>query len=347
MAAISAFLERHATVLVLIIALVAVTALGSLIGGTEAKTSLTEMLIRAVIVIGLSVFIGNSGVISFGHIAFCCIGAYAAAWVDAAPSFKQIMLPALPEFLKTSQEGFAPALLAAGAFAALAALILGLVIMRLSGIAASIATFAFLVIINSVYSNADALTGGLSSIIGIPTVVGPWTACFAAIVALLVAYLFRTSRYGLMLQATRDDRIAAMAAGINIARVRLIAFVLSAAIVGVAGGIYAHFLGILTVDAFYLDLAFITLAMLVVGGMDHLASAVTGVLVLTFVIEGLRLLERGAPVLGTVVKLPDGAQEIGLGLILALTLIFSPRGLAPRIFRRWWSMAPAKRPQVH
>jgi branched-chain amino acid transport system permease protein len=280
------------------------------------------------VVVGLYVFIGNSGIISFGQIGFMCIGAYAAAWATAEPSFKQIMLQGLPAFLQENQYPFLVAVAGALVLPALVALCLGIAIMRLSGTAASIATFAFLMIVNSVYSNWDSVTAGVSSIIGIPTVVGPWTAYAFAILAVIIAYLYQISRFGLMLRASRDDDVAARASAVHIVRMRLIAFVVSAALVGVGGGLYAQFLGILTVDPFYLNLSFITIAMLVVGGMSSLTGAVTGVVVVTAIIELLRFLERGVTLGGTMLSLPQGSQEIGLGIVMALILIYRPNGVS-------------------
>ena len=76
-------------------------------------------------------------------------------------------------------------------------------------------------------------------------------------------------------------------------RERLVAFVLSAAIIGLAGALYAHFLGVVNPDAFYMNLTFITLSMLVVGGMNSLSGAVVGVVALSSIIEALRWLEKG------------------------------------------------------
>ena len=109
---------------------------------------------------------------------------------------------------------------------------------------------------------------------------------------------------------------------------RLIAFVLSAALVGAGGGLYAQFLGILTVDTFYLSLSFITIAMLVVGGMSSLTGAVSGVIAVTIIVQLLRFGEQGVKVGSTQLKLPDSSSELGLGLLLALILIFRPNGLS-------------------
>jgi branched-chain amino acid transport system permease protein len=327
-------LHGFVTPLVLIASVALITFLGVL-GGDQVKTSLTEMLIRMVVVVGMWVFVGNSGVISFGHVGFMCVGAYAAAWATVDPNWKSIMLTGLPDWLQNGQYPIPFAIMGGAVLAAAVAVLLGGAIMRLSGIAASIATFAFLMIVNSVYSNWDAVTGGTSSIIGIPTVVTPWVAFTLAAGAIFVAYAFKVSRYGLMLRASREDEVAARASAINIVRVRLAAFVLSAAIVGIGGGLWAHFLGVLTADTFYLSLSFITLAMLVVGGLGSLTGAVLGVVVVTIVVEVLRALEGGIALGKITLSLPPGSQEIGLGVVLALIMIFRPSGLTRGREARW------------
>jgi branched-chain amino acid transport system permease protein len=319
-------------------AIVVVTSLGS----EQLQVTITEMLIRLIVVVGIYVFIGNSGILSFGHVGFMCIGAYAAAWATVDPNWKQMMLTGLPDFLQQNQYGFLPAVAGGGLLAGLVALVIGTAIMRLSGIAGSIGTFAFLAIVNSVYSNWESVTAATSSIIGVPTVVGPWVAWAFAIGALVLAYVFQVSRFGLMLRASRDDEVAAKSSAVGIVKVRLIAFVVSAVVVGVAGALYAHFLGILTADTFYLSLTFVTLAMLVVGGVGSLTGAVTGVVVVTLVVEVLRHLEAGIP-LGTInVHLPQGSQEIGLGIVMALIMIFRPSGLT-RGREVPWPFRPAAR----
>jgi branched-chain amino acid transport system permease protein len=321
------FVARHQAPVWLVVSLGIIALLSVSPIGDSFKVTLTEMFIRVIVVVGLYVFIGNSGIISFGQVGFMCIGAYAAAWATAEPSFKQIMLQGLPDFLQQNQYPFLVAIAGALVLPALVGLCLGIAIMRLSGTAASIATFAFLMIVNSVYSNWDSVTAGVSSIIGIPTVVGPWTAYVFAILAIVVAYLFQISRFGLMLRASRDDEVAARASAVHIVRMRLIAFVLSAALVGVGGGLYAQFLGILTVDPFYLNLSFITIAMLVVGGMSSLTGAVSGVVVVTAIVQLLLFFERGLTLGGVTLRLPEGSQEIGLGIVMALILVFRPNGL--------------------
>ena len=314
-------MRKYWPLMVLSVGVLAIVAVGDAFGGEQLQTTLIEMLIRMIVVVAMQLFIGNSGVLSFGHIGFMCIGAYAAAWATCEPSWKQLMLTGLPEFLQSAQWPFPADIFMAGALAALVALLFGAVVIRLSGIAASIATFAFLAIINSVYSNWESVTAGTSSIIGIPTLGGPWPTVVFVLLTMLGGFLFQNSRYGLMLRASRDDDVAATACAVEVIRVRLIAFVVSAFFVGIGGGLYAHFLGVLTVDVFYLNLTFITLSMLVVGGVGSVSGAVIGVVAVTVVVEVLRSLEAGFAVGASHFALPEGSQEIGLGLICRFGLV--------------------------
>ena len=93
------------------------------------------------------------------------------------------------------------------------------------------------------------------------------------------------------------------------------------------GSLYAQFLGILTADTFFMGLTFITLAMLVIGGIGSLTGAVIGTVAVTLIIEILRGLEGGVVVAGARLALPAGSQEIGLGVVMALILIFRAQGL--------------------
>ena len=297
-------LIQHRSPILLAAGVAVSVAVGVLSGAKPLQLSLTEMMIRMTIVVGLYVFIGNSGILSFGHIGFVCIGAYAAGWATADPSWKQLMLGGLPSFLQDEEYPFLVAQAGAMVLPAIVALALGAAIMRLRGIGASIATFAFLMIVQSWYSNWDSVTAGASSLARLPTVVDPWIGLAFAVGAIAVAYLFQISRRGLMLRASRDDDVAAKASAVRIVRERLIAFALSAAMVGAGGGLYAQFLGSMTVDQFYLEMTFVTLAMLVVGGIGSLSGAVIGVLAVTFVIEFLRTFEHGFSIDGVKFLLP-------------------------------------------
>ncbi len=310
------------TALLIVFALV---AWGS--GSRPFNQTVIDIFLQVIFVVGLYVFVGNSGVISFGHIAFACLGGYVAAWTTIKPMMKGMSMPGLPDWLMQIEIPFWAAALAGGAFAAFWALVFGAVLMRLSGIAASIATFAMLAMVNSIYSNWDSVTAATSSVVGIPILRVLWPYLVAAILAVFAAWAFSISRHGLALRAARDEPTAAAASGIDIPRARLIAFVISGAIMGAGGALYAHSIGLVTPDTYYLGLTFTTLSMLVVGGMGSLSGAVVGVLILSSLIQGLRWLEAGVQIGTTTVALPGGVQEIALGVVMIGILMFRPAGI--------------------
>lgn len=328
MAERASILARSWSTPVILIAILVVLQLAALaVSSGPFNQTIIEIFIRVVLVVGLYVFIGNSGVISFGHIGFTCLGAYMTAWLTMLPAIKKTKLKGLPDIILNAKLHYGWGLVAATIFAALAAYVFGKVLMRLSGIAASIATFAMLAVIIQVYSNWDSVTGAQSSVVGIPIVRVVWPYFLCAAIVVLVAYFHAISRSGLALRAARDEATAAAASGVDIPRERLIAFVISGGIMGLGGALFAHSVGVVTPDTFYLGLTFITLSMLVVGGMNSLSGAVLGVVILSIIIQLLRWMEKGVDFGGTTFALPLGVQEIAIGVVMIVILMYRPSGL--------------------
>lgn len=316
-----------ATPLILAAILLALAVMTWAIGSRPFNQTVIDIFLKVIFVVGLYIFIGNSGVISFGHIAFACLGGYVVAWTTIKAVMKAAAMPGLPGWLMQMELPFWAAAAAAAVWAALWAGLFGLVLMRLSGIAASIATFAMLAMINAIWSNWTSVTAATSSVVGIPIVRAIWPYAIAAILSVFVAWAYAISRHGLALRAARDEPTAAAASGVNIPRERLYAFILSGAVMGMGGALYAHSIGIVTPDTYYLGLTFITLSMLVVGGMGSLSGAVLGVLILSALIQGLRWLEGGVKIGASTFALPGGVQEIALGAVMILILMFRPAGI--------------------
>ena len=330
-----------ATPLILSALLVAFALLAWFAGSKPFNQTVIDIFLRVILVVGLYIFVGNSGVISFGHAGFTCLGGYAAAWLTMPPMMKETLLPGLPDWLMQVQLPFWAGAALAALWAALWAALFGKVLMRLSGIAASIATFAMLALINTVYSNWEDVTGATSSVVGIPIVRTVWPFLAAAILAVFVAWAHAISRAGLALRAARDEPTAASASGIDLPRERLIAFVVSGAVMGMGGALFANSIGVVTPDTFYLGLTFTTLSMLVVGGMGSLSGAVVGVLILSSLIQVLRWLEAGVSVGASTFALPNGVQEIALGIVMIVILAFRPSGIMGNSELTW----PRARPE--
>jgi branched-chain amino acid transport system permease protein len=323
------------TPVILALLLIALALMAVFSGSRPFNQTIIDIFLRVILVVGLYIFIGNSGVISFGHAGFTCLGGYAAAWLTIPPMMKQTLLPGLPDWLMNLQLPFWAGAIFAAVWAAIWAAVFGKILMRLSGIAASIATFAMLAMINTIYSNWESVTAATSSVVGIPIVRSIWPYLIAAIIAVFVAWAHSISRAGLALRAARDEPTAAAASGIDAPKERLVAFIISGAVMGMGGALFAHSIGVVTPDTFYLTLTFITLSMLVVGGMGSLSGAVLGVVILSGLIQGLRWLEAGVSIGTTTFAIPNGLQEITLGIVMILILARRPSGIMANSELSW------------
>ena len=160
----------------------------------------------------------------------------------------------------------------------------------------------------------------------------------------MVAFLYQRSRFGRLLRATREDVAAARAVGVSVYRQRLVAFALSGAVAGFAGGLLVHTLPI-TTESVYLDLTFLTLAMLVIGGLTSLWGAVVGALAVSGVDSLLAVAENGTRVAGVNVHFHPGTRIVVVSALMALVLILRPRGLTGgrevRLLRPRWLRADA------
>ena len=301
-------------------------------GDKVIERTLTVALINTVMVIGLYIFIGNSGVLAFGHMAFALIGAYAVAWFTMSP-FKKSFALDLPTFLAENTLPLLPSAIISSLLAALVALVVGIPLMRLSGIAASIGTFAVLMIFYTLYSNWDSWTFGASTLVGVPIYVDYWVALAWAMVALMVATIYQKSRFGLALRASRENEAAARAVGINVPTQRLIAFVLSGFFMGLGGVLQAHYVGSIVVRGFWLGPTFIALAMLMIGGQRSLTGAVVGVMVVAVLQEVLRKIE-------VLIQL-YGLSQLVIAFLMLTILIVRPRGIAKGREIPWPFASPA------
>jgi branched-chain amino acid transport system permease protein len=301
-------------------------ALLGLLVSTSSQGYFINALVEVAIVVALYVFIGNSGVLSFGHISFVALGAWTAGVLSVPTSEKPAIMPNLAHFLRSATVGNVPSLVFAAIVGGVFALVVGLPLMRLSGLAAGIATFGVLEITHNVLRYYEKIGPGLNTFSSVPETTGLWQAAFGALIAIGVAFAYQRSRFGRMLRATREDASAASAVGISVYRQRLGAFVVSGLLAGLAGGLYVHLLPLNTEDV-YLDLTFLTLAMLVVGGASSLWGAVVGALAVSALDSFLAQAENGVRLPGFTLDLPAGTRLVVVGALMALVLILRPSGL--------------------
>ncbi len=208
---------------------------------------------------------------------------------------------------------FALALLLGGVTAAVIALLLGLPVLRIEGDYFALVTLAFTEIVRIIALNWESVTGGALGIVGIPTETQTWHLALALTVLAGAVYITRRSWIGRVIDAIRLDEMPAQAIGIDAARIRLILFVISGAICGVAGGLAGHLNFFIGPSDFGMTRSVDAVVYAVLGGLNSIFGPIVGALVYTVLPEALRFSAQ--------------AREIVLSLVIILAVLFLPRGL--------------------
>jgi branched-chain amino acid transport system permease protein len=306
--------------------LVVAVGIGSTLVSSSNEIYFLNALCSVAIVVAIYVFIGNSGVLSFGQISFVAVGAFVAGVMTIPLESKTGVLPQLFPVLRDHTVGNLASLLLAAAAGGLFALIVGLPLMRLSGLAAGIATFAVLEVTHNILREWTKIGPGATTLSLVPETTDAVQATIGVLAVIAAAFAYQLSRFGRRLRASREDTAAARGVGVSVHRERLWAFTASGALCGFAGALLVHLLGSITTEQVYLELTFLTLAMLVIGGLTSLWGAVLGALVVSALDSFLIEAEQGVKV-GVTLDLPQGTRLIFLGAIMAIMLIVRPNGL--------------------
>lgn len=328
---------RRAWFGVLLLLLAAAPWLAVALAGSYLAYLLNLTAIATIVALGLNLLCGTAGLVSLGHAAFVAVGAYTTAILTGR--LGQPFWVALPT---------------SAALTGLVGVVVGLPALRLKGLYLALATLGFQFVTEHVILRWETVTGGANGLaIARPLVAGfsldtdlrYWylVAPVALLLALGLANLQR-SRYGRALVALRDSDVAAAAVGVDLARFKTLAFGLSAAYAGVAGSLFAGYLGYIGPDHFTILLSIEYIAMVLVGGLGSILGAVLGALALTLLPEGVRYL---ADALGRAfprAAVPD-LRALAVGLLLILVIVFEPEGLAGRWrrLREYWTTWPFDR----
>lgn len=282
--------------------------------------------IYAIAVIGLALFSGYAGQPSMGQAGFCAIGAYASAIVATKFNLS-------PWF----------GILAAGAMSGLAGWLIGSLILRLSGHYLAIGTLGFGIIVAALLKQWEwtGLSSGMRNVprfefVGdaLKTEAGYYYLVLVILLIVIVLSLnLVRSRPGRALRALHESEIGAEMLGVDTATAKLRVFVLSAVLGGIAGSLYAHYVGSITPDTFEFTISVEMLVMAVIGGVSSVWGAALG----TAFIWGLSQAIKALPdLLHDVVKIPSITQfELMIfGAILIIVMIFMPDGLVPTMTKR-------------
>jgi branched-chain amino acid transport system permease protein len=273
--------------------------------------------IYAILATSLNLLVGYAGIFSLAHAAIYGIGAYASA------------LAALKLGL-----GFWGGLVVAAVVGAVAAALVAIPSLRVAGDYYVVASFGLQVVILTVFTEWTTVTNGHAGLPGIPrpSVLGfvvdtpfKYVLLAAALAALTYAVCHRitNSAFGRVLQAIRDDEIAAQAMGKNVVLVKIVVATVSSALGALAGSLYAHYITYINPSSFALHESIFIMSLVILGGSDRLAGPLVGAFVLLAVPEALKFL-----------AIPDAVaapmRQILYGALLVVFMFVRPEGILGR-----------------
>jgi branched-chain amino acid transport system permease protein len=301
-------LQLHATIRYVPVLMAAALVAYAVITGGYLMTVAGFALIYTVFVTGLSIFMGYAGQASFGQNAFAAIGGYTSAVLTTAYDIAPV-----------------PALALGVAGAVVCAVLIGYPALRLKGHYLAMATLAVGLIAHEIAVQWESVTKGYMGIPGIPPLgIGSFEAAddrdqlillsVAAALCMGSAWLIRHSRFGRALVAISGSEDAARALGIDVARYKLAAFVLSATYAAVAGSLFVHTVGFVSPEVFGLNMVVLGFTMLYVGGNGAVAGPLVGAIIVSLLPETIRGFKD--------------YQDIVYGVALILILIYAPGGLS-------------------
>jgi len=275
--------------------------------------------IYALMAIGQNVITGYGGMLSLCQAGFFAIGSYTTAILATQMGWS-----------------FWSTLPVAAIISALFGLLIGLPTLRLKGDYLAIATLGFGEIVRNILNNWDSLTNGPMGIqkIPMPDIFGftinpykKYSFLVMVIIFVIIAYILfqrlARSRMGRALTAVREDEIAAQTMGINITKYKVYAFVLGAAVAGIAGSLQAVFSLSVTPGTYTFMVSVMVLCMVVLGGMGNFKAAILG----TFIIQFISYFPQLS---GLSSVIPPQVKQILFGLILVVMMIWRPQGLLGR-----------------
>jgi branched-chain amino acid transport system permease protein len=275
-------------------------------------------LIYVILSLGLTLQYGLTGLINFGHVGFFAIGAYTSAL---------LALKGVPLVFSFA---------AAAALAGLAAWPIGLVSLRLRDDYFAIVTLGFSEVVRIVITSERWLTNGVQGVPGIPRLydsLGGSVAQLAVLVTVLAITLVGVwiirriagSPFGRLIEAIRDNEEAVQALGKDPARFKIQVLVVGAALAGIAGAFYAHYITYIVPDQFIPLVTFYVWMAIIMGGVGRVSGAIVGTAILMLFLEGSRFLRDIIP---GVSEVDMASVRIGaVGLLLVLFIMYRPQGL--------------------
>ncbi|MGL5808780.1 MAG: branched-chain amino acid ABC transporter permease [Nocardioides sp.] len=301
-------------------------------GGSDWASVLFLVVVYMIVAVGLNVVIGLAGLLDLGYVGFYALGAYAVALFGSPASPVTQAIARRFDLSEGWAVPFALCIPIAIAIALISGVMLGAPTLRLRGDYLAIVTMGFGEIIRITARNLDPVTGGAAGVQRVPVPPGPeldgrpffnpidaerwyWLALAVLILLIWLARRLEDSRVGRAWLAIREDEDAAAVMGVAAYKFKLWAFAIGAALGAVAGFLFGSKQQFVEPTGFALNLSFLFVAMVVIGGSGNLVGVLVGAFLLTYLPERFRNFVDWRP--------------FAFGLAMVMVMLFRPQGLVP------------------
>ncbi len=285
--------------------------------------------IYGILALSLNIIYGFTGMFSLGQAGFMAIGAYTSALCVLSPEAKDMMwlLDPIAYPFDVMQTPFWISVLAGGFISALFALIIALPVLRLGDDYLGIATLGFAEIIRVLILNFTSITNGALGIKGIPRHTDLYTSFIWFFIVLFLIIRLLKSNYGNIFKGIRDNEIAAKVMGVNIFQYKVLSFCLGAFFAGVGGALLGNLLTTIDPKMFNFQLTFNILMIVVAGGLGSITGSIIGAVIVTVLLEWLRIVEEPMNLILFEVPGIPGMRMVVFSLILLGIILYRREGI--------------------
>ncbi len=285
--------------------------------------------VYGILALSLNLIYGFTGMFSLGHAGFMAIGAYVSALCVLSPEAKEMMwiLDPIASPFDVIHTPFWISVIAGGLIAAVFALFIALPVLRLGDDYLGIATLGFAEIIRVLILNFTTITNGSLGIKGIPRHTDLYTSYLWLFIVLFFVVRLMRSNYGNVFKAVRDNEIAAKVMGVDIFKYKVISFCLGAFIAGIGGALLGNLLTTIDPKMFNFQLTFNILMIVVAGGLGSITGSIMGAMIITILLEWLRIVEEPMNLILFEVPGIPGMRMVVFSLVLLCIILYRREGI--------------------
>lgn len=282
--------------------------------------------INVILTLSLNITNGYANIFSLGHGGLMLAGGYTTALLTLPVEFKANTLN-LPLWLEQAQFPFILSMIFAGIIAMLVGLTILLPAFRLKGHYFILASLGINIIMINIAENIRPITNGATGLRGAPPFTNIWWIFGIAVLLIYLIWTLLTSRFGRAIKAIGKDEKLAEAMGVNSAKYKAYAFMISSFFTGVGGALWTHLILTISPASFDLLVVFQIIMMLVIGGVSSISGSILGAAIITTILELLQPLQEGMNIFGLEIPRMFGLTQVLLALFLIIVMIYKPKGI--------------------